>query len=377
MKKQRSNIWAKIVLITFGIALVCLGPLWLYDNFSDRTKIFKEAITLVQNELDTIKRDFFGYEYDKTKPFIVNGTLTAVSTGKNINLSGIYKDTDNYEGAVKLDDDITYSLQSNELYLKKNNNTYKLNLSSENLINMKNTIDNYMALSNNSFYDIMFNLNDIFDGLDSKEILKKRIKTDINNKNTLTTLYSYKLNTEMLRKLGVDELGFENREYSLDIYTKFKKIVKIEIKDIVSFSVNNDNVVMNYYAGSSYISVSKNQKNFSLAMYSNDVKTYECNVNIDKDFSLNIKAYNEDTVIKELNIVLVKKDIDNGINYIVSINDSYKSDIMLSYVVSNFINVSSSTTLSSEETFKINEEVYNSLINNDVIKGFLEVFNTN
>ena len=87
--------------------------------------------------------------------------------------------------------------------------------------------------------------------------------------------------------------------------------------------------------------------------------------------------YNEDTVIKEWNIILVKNDVGNDVNYIISINDNYKLDILLSYDVSDFTNVSNFTTLSDDDAIKINEEVYNTLMNNAVIKGFLESFSTN
>lgn len=371
MKKQKSNIWAKIVLIIFGIVMVCFGPLWLYDNLSDKTKIFKEAITLVQNELDTIKTEFGGYEYDKTKPFMVNGTLTAMNTKEVVNLSGIYKDNDNYEGGIKIkDNNIIYSLQSNELYLKKDNDTHKLSLSVEELINLKNMVSNYIFITN--YNDILINMNTIINGLNNKDITKKRIKTDINNKNTLVTVYSYKLNIDTLNKLGLIGADLENKEYELKVYTKFKKILRIEINDVIKVNINNNNLIIDYHMENGFININKDYNNFTFTMYSNDIKIYECIIN--KDFNFNIKIYKDGMVIKEWNFILIKKNTDNGVNYIININDSYKLDILLSYNVNDFIDVSNSVTLNTEDTIKINTDIYNNLMSNNVIKEFIKEF---
>lgn len=371
MKKQKSNIGAKIILITFAVVIACFGPLWLYDNLSDKTKIFKEAITLVQNELDTIKTDFWGYEYDKTKPFMVNGTLTSMDTKEAVNLSGIYKDNDNYEGGIKINDNnIIYSLQSNELYLKKDNDTYKLNLSIEELINLKNMVNNYIFITN--YNDILINMNAIINDLNNKDITKKRIKTDINNKNTLVTVYSYKLNIDTLNKLGLIGADLENKEYELKVYTKFKKILRIEINDVIKVNINNNNLIIDYHMENGFININKDYNNFTFTMYSDDIKIYECIIN--KDFNFNIKVYKDGIVIKEWNFILIKKDTDNGVNYIININDSYKLDILLSYNVNNFIGISNSVVLNTDDTIKINTDIYNNLMGNNVIKEFIKEF---
>lgn len=384
MKKTKSQLWAKIAVITAGIAFICFLVLWVYDNFSDKTKIYKEAITKLQNELSMINNEYFSYGYDSSKPLSVKGNLTNVSTNEVVNLAGIYKDYNNYEGNIKIDNnDITYTLQNNELYLKKNNELYKFALKEEELINIKNNVNNYISLSNDNFEDIISDIGSISDILDNKDITKKRMKINIENKNTLVTVYSYKLNKEILSKLlksiNLDDLDLEHNEYYIKLYTKFKSIKRIEIKDLVTININDDNMVIDYKIESSSFKINydKVNKNIDFITYLNDTKVLEYNLSKNDNLNITLKMYNENNVIKEWNIALVKKDTDNGINYVMSINDNYKLDIMLNYGADNFIDVSNSIFSSDEETNRINEEVYNSLINNDVIRGFIEIFSTN
>ena len=234
-------------------------------------------------------------------------------------------------------------------------------------------------MSNDNFEGIISDIGSISNILDNKNITKKRIKIDINNKNTLVTVYSYKLNKEMLstllKNINLDDLDLENNEYYVNIYTKFKKIKRIEIKDIVTININDDNIIIDYKIESSSFKINydKVNKNINFITYLDNIKVLEYTFSKNDNLNITWKMYNENTVVKEWNIILVKNDI----NYIISINDNYKLDILLSYDVNDFTNVSNFTILSDDDAIKINEEVYNTLMNIDVIKGFLEVFNTN
>lgn len=384
MKKKKSQPWAKIVIIMAGIVLICLLVLLAYDKLSDKTKIYEKAISMIQNELSTLNSEFFNYGYDSSKSFSVRGNLTDINTNEVIELAGIYKDNNYYEGSIKTNgNDITYSLQNNELYLKRSDDLYKFDLKEEELINIKNNVNNYVSLSNDNFEGIISDIGSISNILDNKNITKKRIKIDVNNENTLVTVYSYKLNKEMLsillKNINLDDLDLENSEYYVNIYTKFKKIKRIEIKDIVTININDDNIIIDYKIESSSFKINydKVNKNISFITYLDNIKVLEYNFSKNDNLNITWKMYNEDTVIKEWNIILVKNDVGNDVNYILSINDNYKLDILLSYDVSDFTNVSNFTTLSDDDAIKINEEVYNTLMNNAVIKGFLESFSTN
>lgn len=384
MKKKKSQPWAKIVIIMAGIVLICLLVLLAYDKLSDKTKIYEKAISMIQNELSTLNSEFFNYGYDSSKSFSVRGKLTDINTNEVIELAGIYKDNNYYEGSIKTNgNDITYSLQNNELYLKRSDDLYKFDLKEEELINIKNNVNNYVSLSNDNFEGIISDIGSISNILDNKNITKKRIKIDVNNENTLVTVYSYKLNKEMLsillKNINLDDLDLENSEYYVNIYTKFKKIKRIEIKDIVTININDDNIIIDYKIESSSFKINydKVNKNISFITYLDNIKVLEYNFSKNDNLNITWKMYNEDTVIKEWNIILVKNDVGNDVNYIISINDNYKLDILLSYYVSDFTNVSNFTTLSDDDAIKINEEVYNTLMNNAVIKGFLESFSTN
>ena len=384
MKKKKSQPWAKIVIIMAGIVLICLLVLLAYDKLSDKTKIYEKAISMIQNELSTLNSEFFNYGYDSSKSFSVRGKLTDINTNEVIELAGIYKDNNYYEGSIKTNgNDITYSLQNNELYLKRSDDLYKFDLKEEELINIKNNVNNYVSLSNDNFEGIISDIGSISNIHDNKNITKKRIKIDVNNENTLVTVYSYKLNKEMLsillKNINLDDLDLENSEYYVNIYTKFKKIKRIEIKDIVTININDDNIIIDYKIESSSFKINydKVNKNISFITYLDNIKVLEYNFSKNDNLNITWKMYNEDTVIKEWNIILVKNDVGNDVNYIISINDNYKLDILLSYYVSDFTNVSNFTTLSDDDAIKINEEVYNTLMNNAVIKGFLESFSTN
>ena len=139
------------------------------------------------------------------------------------------------------------------MYLKKNKDLYKFNLKEEELINIKNMISNYIFLSDSSFTDIISNIGSISDMLDNKNIIKKRIKTEIDNKNTLVTVYSYKLNKEVISKLlsSINIEDIENKDYYILIYTKFNKIKKIETKDIGTIEINGNKIEMDYKIESS------------------------------------------------------------------------------------------------------------------------------
>ena len=76
MKKKESKIWSKVVLGVAGIVLGVFLILLVHDNFSDKTKVYKDAITMLQDELVAIKNDFLDYSYDNSKSFNINGNLT-------------------------------------------------------------------------------------------------------------------------------------------------------------------------------------------------------------------------------------------------------------------------------------------------------------
>mgnify|MGYP004503848999 CR=1 FL=1 len=377
MKKRKSQLLAKIVIIMAGIVFICFLALLAYDKLSDKTKIYKDVIAKLQNELSIINNEYFSYGYDSSKSFSAKGKLTDINTNGVIELAGIYKDYNNYEGSIKINDnDITYSLQNNELYLKQSDNIYKFNLKEEELINIKNNVNNYISLSNDNFEDIISDIGSISDILDNKNITKKRIKMDINSKNTLVTAYSYKLNKEIISKLlkniNLDDLDLENNEYYVNIYTKFKKIKKIEIKDIVTVNINNDNIVIDYQIESSSFKINydKVNKNIDFITYLDNVKVSEYNVAKTDSLNINLKLYNDGDIAKELKITLNKNDVDNGINYIISINGNYKLDILLSYDVNNLIDVSNNRVLSEEEVNEVNKYIYDSLSNMNIFQIF-------
>lgn len=377
MKKKKSQPWAKIVIIMAGIVFICFLALLAYDKLSDKTKIYKDVIAKLQNELSIINNEYFSYGYDSSKSFSAKGKLTDINTNGVIELAGIYKDYNNYEGSIKINDnDITYSLQNNELYLKQSDNIYKFNLKEEELINIKNNVNNYISLSNDNFEDIISDIGSISDILDNKNITKKRIKMDINSKNTLVTAYSYKLNKEIISKLlkniNLDDLDLENNEYYVNIYTKFKKIKKIEIKDIVTVNINDDNIVIDYQIESSSFKINydKVNKNIDFITYLDNVKVSEYNVAKTDSLNINLKLYNDGDIAKELKITLNKNDVDNGINYIISINGNYKLDILLSYDVYNLIDVSNNRVLSEEEVNEVNKYIYDSLSNMNIFQIF-------
>lgn len=377
MKKRKSQLLAKIVIIMAGIVFICFLALLAYDKLSDKTKIYKDVIAKLQNELSIINNEYFSYGYDSSKSFSAKGKLTDINTNGVIELAGIYKDYNNYEGSIKINDnDITYSLQNNELYLKQSDNIYKFNLKEEELINIKNNVNNYISLSNDNFEDIISDIGSISDILDNKNITKKRIKMDINSKNTLVTAYSYKLNKEIISKLlkniNLDDLDLENNEYYVNIYTKFKKIKKIEIKDIVTVNINDDNIVIDYQIESSSFKINydKVNKNIDFITYLDNVKVSEYNVAKTDSLNINLKLYNDGDIAKELKITLNKNDVDNGINYIISINGNYKLDILLSYDVYNLIDVSNNRVLSEEEVNEVNKYIYDSLSNMNIFQIF-------
>ena len=199
---------------------------------------------------------------------------------------------------------------------------------------------------------------------------------DINSKNTLVTAYSYKLNKEIISKLlkniNLDDLDLENNEYYVNIYTKFKKIKKIEIKDIVTVNINNDNIVIDYQIESSSFKINydKVNKNIDFITYLDNVKVSEYNVAKTDSLNINLKLYNDGDIAKELKITLNKNDVDNGINYIISINGNYKLDILLSYDVNNLIDVSNNRVLSEEEVNEVNKYIYDSLSNMNIFQIF-------
>ena len=110
MKKKKSQPWAKIVIIMAGIVFICFLALLAYDKLSDKTKIYKDVIAKLQNELSIINNEYFSYGYDSSKSFSAKGKLTDINTNGVIELAGIYKDYNNYEGSIKINDnDITIS----------------------------------------------------------------------------------------------------------------------------------------------------------------------------------------------------------------------------------------------------------------------------
>ena len=383
MKKKKRKIWSKVVRGVAGIVLGVFLILLVYDNFSDKTKVYKDVITMLQDELVAIKNDFLDYNYDNSKSFNINGNLTKLGVSESISFSGTYKDNNNYEGNIKnLEQDITYSLQNNELYLKKNKDLYKFNLKEEELINIKNMVSNYIFLSDSNFTDIISNIGSISDMLDNKNIIKKRIKTEIDNKNTLATVYSYKLNKEVISKLlsSINIEDIENKDYYILIYTKFNKIKKIEINDIGTIKINDNKIEMDYKIESSSFKISydKFKKNIDFITYLNDAKVLEYNLNKTDKLEVNLKMYNDNNISKELKFSLEKNAVSNGVNYILDVtfgNSVYKLDVIVNYNDTfNFIDVNNAIVLNEEEVSNINTEVQNSLSNINVINSFLQEF---
>lgn len=234
-------------------------------------------------------------------------------------------------------------IQDNNLYYKSNtlfNNTYSLVFDNEDECTSSicpSNIGSYIVKSINNFntdnLKIDTNivnefLNTINSSLDNKYITKKRTFTSINNKKSLYTKYSYKINNETINKIKTSILNNDNLnkylsniegllpdtfdiDSTLDIYTKLGKIKSLDItledkkinmfinnKEIdITYTENNTKKLIKYVSNNleyeNFIDdklisslILKNNNEIDLTNYKNDTENHY-NIKFSKDVTSN------------------------------------------------------------------------------------------
>lgn len=227
MKKNKLNK-TKLIIISL-VLIVLLFIFILLDIFEDKSKIYQKNLNLIGekiNELIPI------YDNIPTINFKNNLQMNASVNKNSEELINLNINTNNNEKLYQLNiinkstnEDVYVFIQDNNLYYKSNtlfNNTYSLVFDNEDECTSSicpSNIGSYIVKSINNFNTdnlkidtniINEFLNTINSSLDNKYITKKRTFTSINNKKSLYTKYSYKINNETINKIKTSILNNDN-----------------------------------------------------------------------------------------------------------------------------------------------------------------------
>lgn len=333
MKKNKLNK-TKLIIISL-VLIVLLFIFILIDIFEDKSKIYQKSLNLIRekiNELIPI------YDNIPTINFKNNLQMNASVNKNSEELINLNINTNDNEKLYQLNiinkstnEDVYVFIQDNNLYYKSNtlfNNTYSLVFDNEDECTSSicpSNIGSYIVKSINNFNTdnlkidtniINEFLNTINSSLDNKYITKKRTFTIINNKKSLYTKYSYKINNETINKIKTSILNNDNLnkylsniegllpdtfdiDNTLDIYTKFGKIKSLDItledkkinmfinnKEIdITYTENNTKKLIKYvsnnleyenYVDDKLISslILKNNNEIDLTNYKNDTENH-------------------------------------------------------------------------------------------------------
>lgn len=333
MKKNKVNK-TKLIIISL-VLIVLLFIFILLDIFEDKSKIYQKTLNLIGekiNELIPI------YDNIPTINFKNNLQMNASVNKNSEELINLNINTNDNEKLYQLNiinkstnEDVYVFIQDNNLYYKSNtlfNNTYSLVFDNEDECTSSicpSNIGSYIVKSINNFNTdnlkidtniINEFLNTINSSLDNKYITKKRTFTSINNKKSLYTKYSYKINNETINKIKTSILNNGNLnkylsnievllpdtfdiDNTLDIYTKFGKIKSLDItledkkinmfinnKEIdITYTENNTKKLIKYvsnnleyenYVDDKLISslILKNNNEIDLTNYKNDMENH-------------------------------------------------------------------------------------------------------
>ena len=345
MKKNKLNK-TKLIIISL-VLIVLLFIFILLDIFEDKSKIYQKTFNLIGekiNELIPI------YDNIPTINFKNNLQMNASINKDSEELINLKFNTNTNEKLYQLNiinkstnEDAYVFIQDNNLYYKSNtlfNNTYSLVFDNEAECTSSicpSNIGSYIVKSINNFNTdnlkidtniINEFLNTINSSLDNTYITKKRTFNSINNKKSLYTKYSYKINNETINKIKTSILNNDNLnkylsniegllpdtfdiDSTLDIYTKLGKIKSLDItledkkinmfinnKEIdITYTENNTKKLIKYVSNNleyeNFIDdklisslILKNNNEIALTIYTNDTENHY-NIKFSKDVTSN------------------------------------------------------------------------------------------
>lgn len=346
MKKNKFNV-IKIIIIFVLIIIGLLLSLFLYDRFSDKTKIFNKTVNLTRDEIKEILKI---YDNVPNISFTNKFDLSANLTKDNAAYFDVDINGDGNDGLYQLDlknkltnEDAFLFIQDENLYFKSDtlfNNSYILAYDSDSECGASvcpSNLGKYIIKTLNGYNIDDFKVsNEVIDelagiinsSLDNQYITKKRTFVNVDNKKKFYAKYSYKLNNDSLNILkdnilksdtfkdyfklvetGLSENLEVNAEFN--VYAFFGSVRKIDITlgtQSIEIVVNKNKIKINYKNDNINKIINVTNGNIEYTSYVDDEKVINLNLKDNKDLNI---TYYKDEKEYSYNIGFTKKNINN------------------------------------------------------------------
>lgn len=377
---KNNKILKTLIIIAILLVLIILG-VFLYDKYSDKTKIYQELFKRVNTDINSI----LNIENYIPSIDITNNkkmSLKLSKDNKNIMTVDFLSDQLNSLYQLNLNNEIYGYLEDNNLYFKINklNDYYLFNFSEKDsglaISNVGKTLTTILNNTKPTSYTNKELINDLLNilssSLDNKMITKKRNLNKITNKWCFTSIYSYSVNQENLKK-AIDNSNLLTKDAlkelvdSLNIQkinlTKSSNTIKeveIIIKDkTLSFDINANIISLQD-------KINYNEKENILSYQANDslkITLSNNTVNILKDdihLTINLVRANNNGSIR----------LDyNGTSY------SLEYTFLKNYEVQkiNITSFKNYNELTNEEQLNIQEQITN-ILNKEELKNLISLY---
>lgn len=354
---------------------------FLYDKYSDKTKIYRELFKRVNTDINSI----LSIENYIPSIDITNNkkmSLKLSKDNKNIMTVDFLSDQLNSLYQLNLNNEIYAYLEDNNLYFKSNklNDYYLFNFPEKDsnlaISNVGKTLTTILNNTKPTAYTNKELINDLLNilssSLDNKMITKKRNLNKITNKWCFTSIYSYSVNQEnlknaidnsnLLTKDALKELVDSLNIQKINLTKSFNTIKEVEviIKDkTLSFDINANTISLQD-------KINYNEKENILSYQANDslkITLSNNTVNILKDdihLTINLVTANNNGSIR----------LDyNGTSY------SLEYTFLKNYEVQkiNITSFKNYNELINEEQLNIQEQITN-ILNKEELKNLISIY---
>lgn len=377
---KNNKILKNLIIIAILLVLIILG-VFLYDKYSDKTKIYQELFKRVNTDINNI----LSIENYIPSIDITNNkkmSLKLSKDNKNIMTVDFFSDQLNSLYQLNLNNEIYAYLEDNNLYFKSNklNDYYLFNFpekdSSLAISNVGKTLTTILNNTKPTSYTNKELINDLLNilssSLDNKMITKKRNLNKITNKWCFTSIYSYSVNQEnlknaidnsnLLTKDALKELVDSLNIQKINLTKSFNTIKEVEviIKDkTLSFDINANTISLQD-------KINYNEKENILSYQANDslkITLSNNTVNILKDdihLTINLVTANNNGSIR----------LDyNGTSY--SLEYTFlKNNEVQKINITSFKNYNE---LTNEEQLNIQEQITN-ILNKEELKNLISLY---
>lgn len=377
---KNNKILKTLIIIAILLVLIILG-VFLYDKYSDKTKIYQELFKRVNTDINSI----LNIENYIPSIDITNNkkmSLKLSKDNKNIMTVDFLSDQLNSLYQLNLNNEIYGYLEDNNLYFKINklNDYYLFNFSEKDsglaISNVGKTLTTILNNTKPTSYTNKELINDLLNilssSLDNKMISKKRKLNKITNKWCFTSIYSYPVNQENLKK-AIDNSNLWTKDAlkelvdSLNIQkinlTKSSNTIKeveIIIKDkTLSFDINANTISLQD-------KINYNEKENILSYHANDsleITLSNNTVNILKDdihLTINLVRANNNGSIR----------LDyNGTSY--TLEYAFLNDYEVQKI--NITSFKNYNELTNEEQLNIQEQITN-ILNKEELKNLISLY---